>query len=102
MGEQLAPRLVDPVDTLSSMTIRQPVSSSWPMFVHHRQSWDVVNPSQGMMFPILAGEDDGTTALDLHHRAISKAPHTVDASIKLGEGRSCAGHVVHRSGIEDH
>ena len=71
------------------------------MFVH-RQSWDVVNSSHGMMFPILAGEDDGTTALDLHHRAISKAHHTVDASIKLGEGRSCAGHVVHRSGIEDH
>ena len=60
---------------------------------------DLKDIRQRVVLPVLALEDDGATASNLHHRAITELYRPSHTAIELGEGLPGAGHVVAGAGV---
>lgn len=94
MSKKLAPSIVDlecvGVDDNLASHLRELAEADDV----RRKPRNEVRPSQGMMLPILAGEDEGPASLDLHHRSIPEADGPMDLVVELEEGCARTGHVV--------
>jgi hypothetical protein len=64
-------------------------------------SRNVVSVGKGLVLSILACEEDGVAALDLHNRAITEAYRADDAGVEIREDLLDTGHVVGGPCVED-
>jgi len=64
------------------------------------QSGNIVHPGERAVLPVLAGEDDGSPALDVGDGAVAELDGAVDLSVELGKDLLGTCHVVRGSGVE--
>jgi hypothetical protein len=64
------------------------------------QSGNIVHPGERVVLPVLAGEDDGSLALDVGDGAVAELDGAVDLSVELGKDLLETCHVVRGSGVE--
>jgi hypothetical protein len=62
---------------------------------------DEIDARERKMFTILAVEDDRATALDVHHRPVTKPHGPTDAGIEDGEGVTSARHMIDDASVNN-